>query len=118
MHCGQDDGDVDRCASQPSKVVVEEGAALVPTSHVAAEGSLREGVYLVEATQPQLAVVEARVDVWIDVLRIQLFDEHPSCGSACFPRQPMLFSGDGEVALVGYECGVGEQEAERALPKS
>lgn len=103
--------DVDRWASQPSKVVVEEAIVLVPTGHVAAEGSLLEGVYLVQATQPQFAVVEARIDVGIDVLRIQLFDEHPPRGLACFPRQQTLFSGDAEVPLVEYECGVGEQEA-------
>lgn len=70
LHCGQDNGDVDCYAGQLGKIIVKESAVLIPAGHIAAQWSLREGVYLIQTTQIQLAVVEVQVDVWIDVLRI------------------------------------------------
>ena len=80
LHCGQDNNDVERCTGQPGKVVMKESAILIPAAHVATQRGLREGVYLVQAAQTQLAVLEAGINMCIDALRIQLPNEYPPCG--------------------------------------
>ncbi len=77
LHGGQDNSDVQRCAGQPSEVIVEEGAVPIPASHVPAHRRPGDGVDLAQTTQTQLPVDEAAVDVGADVFCVQLLDKHP-----------------------------------------
>lgn len=84
-------------------------------SHVVAQRGLPQTVQLVQPTQTKFSVVESRVNLRVDVLRVQLLDERP-------PRRPphtgwkeVLFFGESKVALVRNQGGVGKQEAERTL---
>lgn len=62
--------------------------------------------------------MEPRVDVRVDELRIQLLNEDPPPRPRYFRREQAILLGDAEVVLVGYQRGIGEQEAEQTLPNA
>lgn len=79
LHDSRDDSNVNRSASQSSKVIVE-GAVLVPARHVSAQRCPGDGVYPVQTTRTQLAVDETAVGVGTDFVHIQLLDQRPPRG--------------------------------------
>lgn len=80
LHRCQDNCNVDGDASEPRKVIVEEGAIPIPPRHIPAKGCLVERVDFIQATQAQLAVKEAAVDAGVDVFCVQLLYEYAPCG--------------------------------------
>lgn len=94
---------------------MEEGAILVPASHVPTQRCPGDGIYLVQTTQTQLAVDKAAVDIRIDVIHIQLLDEHPPRGPFYLLWNQIPVLSDEEIALMREKGGVGVEEPERTL---